>query len=162
MDVPPSKKDICFAGLLVTVLGLMVWGIFSANLESEADMGTEPSREPSSALGKGNSRDIAFRNGEIFLDCLFLGSSRRSQTSSTAIKLKGSWCGEKGALPQKLKRVLIRNVSNGFSGTFFTLPNNAFVTDLIALKEGENQISIEAWSEEDLHFKTSLQIQRDL
>lgn len=55
------------------------------------------------------------------------------------LQLKGKDCSKNNEMPQ----LSITNKSNGFTASVFVLNGKEYQTDLIQLKEGENQISIQ-------------------
>ena len=55
------------------------------------------------------------------------------------VQLKGRDCGKEAQMP----KLSITNKTNGFTASVFFLNGREYQTDLIQLKEGENQISIQ-------------------
>ncbi|MCC6277504.1 MAG: hypothetical protein IT289_06290 [Oligoflexia bacterium] len=90
------------------------------------------------------SRGIASLGAEanesrVKLDCD--SKSQEAETASPRIRLDGLHCLIKGESP--IITTQVRNKTNGYVATVFHRSDDAFTTDYIHLKEGENKIQVE-------------------
>jgi hypothetical protein len=120
----------------------------AVKMESKSEVTDSTDRKPA-AVNEDVSHVINFD-----LSCA-KGKNFSFKAEGTYVQLKGHDCSKNTAKTP----IVITNKTNGFTASIFQLSKNEYQTDLIQLKEGENQISIQFESAAGTPEEQVLQIQ---
>lgn len=87
----------------------------------------------------------------IDLSCLEMQKQVEVEPSVGLVRVSGQWCGLENKL--KAQSSIVQNRATGLFATVFNMPKHRFSSDLIALADGSNSVSITV---QDLSGQTHL------
>jgi hypothetical protein len=102
---------------------------------------------------KGSHKGITSRS--IVLDFSCEQKNLVQDVDGTLLRLRGTSC-----LKDNWKDLTVTNQTNGFTASIIYLKNKGFTTDFIDLKEGVNELNIQATDEKGQSVSQKLRVRR--
>lgn len=160
LRIPASERNF----IIITLLLVMALGAQTVSSLLQDDMvdrvadGSVPVAGPDRAPASLGSSEAPVKKSLSQLVDLDLSCTKKLQKelsiSGSFVQLKGKNC-LKGF---KEGQIQIVNQSNGYTASIFAFGRNRYQTDLIQLREGENQIMIRHQSKNGSVFEQTLNV----